>query len=185
MRGNAPQLAIADVDWGAAARAPLGALPSVFAALSGSAGSTAREDARGLPSLAQILAETPEADVRAALVERLRGLAATALGVDDPRRLDPDQPLQDLGLDSILAVELRNVIGRSLATSPPATLLFDHPTIERLAAFCLGARRPAAAPKAEAEPLAADGGGDGLLDMIEGLDDEDVDARLAALGVDA
>jgi hypothetical protein len=57
-------------------------------------------------------------------------------------RLDPSQPpdrqarLMDLGFDSLMAVQLRNQLGQGLklATPLPATVLFDYPTIDRLAA---------------------------------------------------
>lgn len=58
-------------------------------------------------------------------------------------RLDPAEApgrndrLMDLGLDSLLAVQLRNVLGTGLALERalPATLMFDHPTIETIASY--------------------------------------------------
>ena len=43
-------------------------------------------------------------------------------------------PLKEIGLDSLMAVELRNALTRSLGQPLPATLLFDHPTLDALAA---------------------------------------------------
>ena len=45
---------------------------------------------------------------------------------------DIHEPLRQLGLDSLMAVELRNLLGKSVGQSLPATLTFDHPTVEAL-----------------------------------------------------
>jgi acyl transferase domain-containing protein len=51
---------------------------------------------------------------------------------DEPGRHDR---LTDLGLDSLMAVQLRNRLSRglSLAKPLPATVMFDYPTVEKLA----------------------------------------------------
>ena len=51
-----------------------------------------------------------------------------------PDGIDPHRPLQELGLDSMMAVELRGQIYSATGCDCPASLLFDYPTIERLAA---------------------------------------------------
>ncbi|MEP7052421.1 MAG: beta-ketoacyl synthase N-terminal-like domain-containing protein [Pseudomonadota bacterium] len=76
-------------------------------------------------------------------------------------RLDPSAPparhdrLMDLGMDSLMAVQLRNALDRALELEKgrglPATLMFDYPTIEAIAEFLL--ERVAKAPRvALAEP---------------------------------
>jgi acyl transferase domain-containing protein/SAM-dependent methyltransferase len=60
------------------------------------------------------------------------------------RRDEADPPdrhdrLMDLGLDSLMAVQLRGLLGTGLGfgTTLPATLMFDYPTIDKLAAYLL------------------------------------------------
>jgi hypothetical protein len=62
---------------------------------------------------------------------------ARVIGASGGEAIDPRQPLNELGLDSLMAVELRNRLGTvlGLARSLPATLVFDHPTIEALSTY--------------------------------------------------
>ena len=45
------------------------------------------------------------------------------------------QPLTEMGMDSLMAVELRNLLRGSLQQSLPATLVFDYPTVLALSDF--------------------------------------------------
>src|SRR5690606_27005202 len=48
--------------------------------------------------------------------------------------IDPRQPLNELGVDSLMAVELRNLLGKGLGVPAalPATPVFRHPTTDAL-----------------------------------------------------
>ena len=87
--------------------------------------------------------------------------AAAAVLEIGPDAIDPDRPLQELGLDSMMAVELRGQIHSATGCDCPASLLFDYPTIGRLAAH-LG--------KVMLDPLPSEAsdGVDDLDDLSEG-----------------
>ncbi len=69
------------------------------------------------------------------LVDAVRQAIAYVLRIAEPGRIPRDQPLLELGFDSLMAVELRNVLkdGLALEQKLPATLVFDHPTVAAIA----------------------------------------------------
>ncbi|MFJ2604252.1 SDR family NAD(P)-dependent oxidoreductase [Streptomyces sp. NPDC087425] len=106
------------------------------------------------------LAALPEADRAAEVLALVRDESARVLGLTSPDAVEPDRPLREHGLDSLLAVELRNRVSARVRAKLPATLLFDHPTPRRLAAHLLtsvlGVTGPTAAQRTRAEPVATD-----------------------------
>jgi NADPH:quinone reductase-like Zn-dependent oxidoreductase/acyl carrier protein len=92
--------------------------------------------------------------------------AAKVLGLDASRTLDPRRPLNELGLDSLMAVELRNALGNLAGRTLPVTLLFDYPTVQGLTdhlaaeAFPI-VSAPAEPPPADRPLAAAAGAGNG------------------------
>jgi myxalamid-type polyketide synthase MxaB len=78
------------------------------------------------------LTDAPETEHYALLLENLRSMLAQILGLPSPEKIGLRQGLRDLGLDSILSIEVRGKLEIELDTSLPATLLFDYPTLETL-----------------------------------------------------
>ncbi|MFJ4658845.1 type I polyketide synthase [Nocardia sp. NPDC088792] len=68
-------------------------------------------------------------------LDLVRAHAAAVLGQTAPEEIDAGLPFQDLGIDSHLAVELRNRLSAETGLALPATLLFDYPTCTAVAAF--------------------------------------------------
>ncbi|MBV9875403.1 MAG: SDR family NAD(P)-dependent oxidoreductase [Verrucomicrobia bacterium] len=72
-------------------------------------------------------------------VERIRQLvesqAGRALGLTPGKSIDLQRPLHELGLDSLMSVELRNALAATFGRSLRATLLFDYPTLESLTRY--------------------------------------------------
>jgi len=86
-------------------------------------------------SVQQRLASLAPAERERALVEIVHREITAVFDLGPQHSLDPRRPLQELGLDSLMAVELRNRLGAAIGLRLPATLLFDHPTAAKLARF--------------------------------------------------
>ncbi|WP_143631557.1 type I polyketide synthase, partial [Streptomyces thermovulgaris] len=89
----------------------------------------------------------------------LREVAAV-LGLDSADSLAPDQVLKHLGLDSLMAVELRRGLSAATELSLPATLAFDYPTPEEIAKLILTRLDLPTTPEATPASASSDAPGD-------------------------
>jgi len=71
----------------------------------------------------------------AALLEHLFQRLIKVLGDKDPDTLDRSRPFKDLGLDSLMAVEFRNILTRDLGLPLSVTLAFDYPDLGALSQY--------------------------------------------------
>jgi polyketide synthase 12 len=91
--------------------------------------------AKSKSALLQRLEGLPEDEQQAVLLDLVRSNIATVLGNSSPEAIDPDRAFQELGFDSLTAVEMRNRLksASGLALSP--TLIFDYPNSAALAGY--------------------------------------------------
>lgn len=91
--------------------------------------------AKSKSALAHRLHGLPEPDQHAVLLNLVRSHIATVLGNVTPEAIDPDKAFQDLGFDSLTAVEMRNRLKSATGLSLSPTLIFDYPTPSGLATY--------------------------------------------------
>ncbi|MBB5082715.1 acyl transferase domain-containing protein [Nonomuraea endophytica] len=170
--------------WDAAAlrlRAEAGELASILRGLVRAPRRTAEKggstrngtaSAAGPVALVERLAVMAEPDARNHLTGLVRSHVAAVLGHGGADRVGVDKSFNELGFDSLTAVELRNRLNADTGLRLPATLVFDHPTVSALAEHLfqsLAPRTPSpedtlrgAVEKVESMLLAANGEGEGI-----------------------
>ena len=65
------------------------------------------------------------------LLDAVQQIAGRVLGMPASRRLDPEEGLADAGMDSLMAVELRDRLAAAVGRPLSATLAFDRPNAGR------------------------------------------------------
>ncbi|WP_019601483.1 type I polyketide synthase [Teredinibacter turnerae] len=185
--GAATQLVIADVEW------------HKFAALyaskrhnhlfthmlantdehpSSSAGATpAKNEAR------EKIVALPAHKWKAELMGLLRSYVTDICRLDSEQVISSSQGFTELGMDSLMAVELKERLQRDLGIKLQATIAFDYPTIDAMAKH-LAEELTASLPVAEAE-IEAPGEQEDAVDIVEEdeiaeLSEEEAEAMLLA-----
>lgn len=205
VRPDASHVVIASVDWSVLrslhearrVRPLIGELGRPgSASVTERASRDAQRTASALASLRERLASTAPGDRGDLLVRLVRDEVAQVLGAGDPAGVPVATGLFDLGMDSLMAVELRRRLERLSGLELPSTLTFNYPNVNALAGYLgpklavperdgrpgVGADASGSAdgdPQPAVPPQATAGAPDESTDL-DALSDEELEARLLA-----
>ncbi|MEU2057566.1 SDR family NAD(P)-dependent oxidoreductase [Streptomyces bungoensis] len=147
------------------------------------------------------LRESGAEDAEYALRDAVRGLVARMLGSQDGLPADGSgdaEGFSQLGLDSIMAIDLRTALAHAMGRALPATVAIDHPSVLAMSGFLTALTAPDA-PAAEPAPVRAPAavaagaptgpaGSPGTaldaLDTLDSLEDLSIDELLRAVDDD-
>ncbi len=128
--------AVLSVDWAAySASQPGGRAPLLTSELTATVAPVDTGPESG--AFVEELRAAPAARRRSLLQQKLREEVGAVLN-KSAESIKTNQGFRELGMDSLMSVELRNRLERVLGCSLVSTLAFDHPTIEELGAYLLG-----------------------------------------------
>ncbi|MFF9505228.1 beta-ketoacyl synthase N-terminal-like domain-containing protein, partial [Streptomyces sp. NPDC014656] len=102
--------------------------PAALPALLPDAGRPAARPETGASAADALVAGLTEAEAIAALTELVRGHVAAVLEHGSAAGVDTARSFKDLGFDSLMTVELRNLLVAGTGLALPTTLVYDHPT---------------------------------------------------------
>lgn len=100
----------------------------------------------------QSLAQAPSSAREELLFAHIGDQVSHVLKLDAARRPYPQQGFFDMGMDSLMVLDLKNRLQKSLGYSLPTTLLFEHATIEALTTYLLTHLFTSDTPSAPAAP---------------------------------
>ncbi|MDX2874652.1 type I polyketide synthase, partial [Streptomyces ipomoeae] len=106
--------------------------------------------------LPQRLAGLPPAEQHQLLTDLVRARTAAVLGHTDHTSIGTARAFNELGFDSLTAIELRNQLNGETGLRLPTTVVFDHPSADALAAYLRTELVVDVAEPSPADPVLAD-----------------------------
>jgi acyl transferase domain-containing protein/acyl carrier protein len=135
MAGGAPQTGVLIVDWTKYCKRFGNAVPPMYADVTRQPVAAMAKAVAASASALEAFERALPAERKSLLIDHVRANVIEVLGFESGYRLDLEQGLFDLGMDSLTAVELKNRLQSSLGRSLPSTLLFDYPNVQKLSDY--------------------------------------------------
>ena len=143
-------LGVLDLDWRALGRSLPSATAAKFIDLARGTGEEPGED-EGSMDVRRMLNELSEEQLRAAVIDLLKGEIGEILRLPADK-IDAEQPLHQMGLDSLMGVELVVAVEGRFGVRLPVMALSESPTIAKLAGWIIKHLRGEEAVNEEADP---------------------------------
>jgi myxalamid-type polyketide synthase MxaE and MxaD len=87
------------------------------------------------PQLLDRLKRAQPGESQNLLVAHIRAEVAQVLGASSPQTIDVNRGLFELGMDSLMSIELKDRLEASVGQSLPSTLVFNYPSVRDLAGY--------------------------------------------------
>ncbi len=133
-----PQAVVASVDWSLLKPAYEAKRQRPFLELMDAKRRAKEEKKQTTPAQPKLLQELEKArpdERREVVLNHVRSEAARILRLDASRPIDVNQGLFEMGMDSLMSVELKSRLEASVGQSLPSTLTFNYPTIADLTGY--------------------------------------------------
>ena len=178
LQNDFEQIGVFKVDW----QKLIGAIgeENVKTFIAGFARLTESETENTIPQLVEELRSIKPEERKEKVIEYLKEQTIRVLGLDPSFPLDTSKHLSEMGLDSLMAIELKNTIDKAVGKKLPATLVFNYPSIDAISEHLINdilkfedKTEQEAIAETEDEVVLDD-----VLDEIENMSDEEVEALL-------
>jgi NADPH:quinone reductase-like Zn-dependent oxidoreductase/acyl carrier protein len=178
LRRNAVQVGVSHIDWPQLRKVHLIQNTPRFAHLTEA--SLGEDGDAGGASLIDALLAIDARERHPFLATQIRDQLARVLGTS-PSKLDVEQSLLNLGIDSLMAVEIGNQIQAMVGVDVPAMKFMEGISIAGLATYVIDQLAPTDGDVAAADVAVASNEVAQVADQVEQLSDAEVDALLLEL----
>ena len=133
-----PQVAVANVEWQTLKSAYEAKRPKPFLANVADRKPTPKKaitKTEAVPQLQEQVAGRSAEERQRIVMTRVKEAVAEVLGIEANRLNDTQQGLFDMGMDSLMSVELKSHLETAVGQTLPSTLTFNYPTIDDLSEY--------------------------------------------------
>ena len=181
LRGTAPQMMVADIEWDVLKPLHEARRVRPFLSRMGAEPVAVKTSAHtSAPALIDRW-RTTSVDLRHdVLLAFVSDEVATVLALDRREPVPLETGLFELGMDSLMSVELKRRLEQGVGQPLPSTLTFNYPNVSALATFINGQLQSTVAEAEPSTPQPPDAVSASTTDDLDELSDEELEARLLA-----